>query len=62
MPTNRAAPKVWTLDGEPVDVFDFMEANDLSSTEVRDILTMYRGDRMTFGGGAAERFTLERAE
>jgi len=57
---NRAAPKVYELDGVPVDVFSFMEVNDLSSTEVRAILEMYVGDVAAFGGGAAATFDLER--
>jgi hypothetical protein len=57
---NRAAPKAHELDGVPVDVFEFMHANDLSSTEVRAILELGSGDVYEWGGGAAARFRLER--
>ena len=57
---NRAAPKRYELDGEPIDVFDFMQANDLCTNEVRAVLELGAGEVYQWGGGAAPRFTLER--
>ena len=60
----------YTLDGEPVDIYEFLDANRTAldpdtGTESDDVLeTLYAplqpGESVTFGGGAAAAFVLAR--
>lgn len=59
-PTWKPAPKVFTLDGEPLDLADFVVVNDLEPEQVNAIGAMEPGDEMTFGGGAGALFVLRR--
>jgi hypothetical protein len=52
----------FTLDGEPTDIQDFMEANDFDEggREEAEILAMKVGEELTYGGGAAPVRVLRR--
>jgi hypothetical protein len=58
--------RAYLLNGEPVDVDDFVRANSdpdapgLSPDQVQEIRHMAPGDRLLLGGGAGETFTLTR--
>lgn len=55
--------RTFTLDGEPVDVFAFLDANppeDNPEVRIVDILTLDVGDEIRYGGGAAPSVTLRR--
>ncbi len=56
---RKRSPK-FTLDGEPLDLADFIEVNELESEQVAALLNLQPGETMNFGGGAAASFVLRR--
>lgn len=52
----------YTLDGEPVDVDDFLYVNGYGIKDADHIAAMNIGDEVTYGGGAAATFVLRRVK
>jgi|GEM_PF-4562236 len=52
----------YLLNGEPVNIAEFLHANDEDFTrdDVRAILALKPGSKLSFGGGAATLFVVER--
>jgi hypothetical protein len=51
----------YTLDGDPVDIDDFIEANpDLDDEDVEEIQALEVGEVFTGGGGAWATYVIER--
>ena len=59
--TLHFAGKAFDLDGEPTDIFDFVEVNRLEIEEVERISVLDPGASITYGGGAAATSVLTRA-
>ncbi len=59
-PALRAEVGAYTLDGEPVDLARFIAENGLSEFQVHRIAHLSVGESITYGGGAAAEFTLQR--
>lgn len=57
--TRTPEPR-FTLDGEAVEIADFLVANDFDAYEVREIECLAVGAEIFYGGGAAQMFTLKR--
>ena len=55
------AAKAFDLDGEPTNIFDFVEANRFELDEVERIAELDPGASITYGGGATATFVLTRA-
>lgn len=53
-------PKRWTLDGEPIDLGEFLRDNAETFTvrEAERIAAMQPGEQMEVGGGAGASFML----
>lgn len=56
----------YTLDGEPIDLGEFVKANTSKGVSppenLEDVLDMQTGDTVRFGGGAAASFALKRVK
>lgn len=52
--------RTFTLDDEPVDIFEFLGANPIEEVRVVDILGLEVGGEIRYGGGAAAEAVLRR--
>lgn len=50
----------FSLDGEPINLGEFLCDNDLEEEQVAAIANLQPGESMNFGGGAAATFVLRR--
>ena len=58
--TLHARGHTYTMDGEPVDIIDLGECNDLDPETLDEIDGMGIGDSVDLGGGAGAEFLLVR--
>lgn len=55
--------KKFTLDGEAVDIVDFLVNNEhLGEKEIQQIVDLKVGDELLLGGGAWAEFRMRRVE
>jgi uncharacterized protein (UPF0335 family) len=52
--------KRFTLDGETIDIVEFIADNGFDRKEIRKIAKLKVGDELLYGGGAAAEFILKR--
>ena len=63
---NTSTVPSYTLDGEPVDIEEFISDNTaedvagITELEVASIRALQPGEQIIFGGGAAAEFVLRR--
>jgi hypothetical protein len=53
--SERMIPQgaAYTLDGEPVDIDEFIEMNGFAMPDIEQIAALPVGDEIVYGGGAA---------
>lgn len=56
--------KKWTLNGEPIEIHEFLIENQESLTkeDLGRISSLPKGNSITFGGGASPEQTLKRVK
>jgi len=52
--------KRFTLDGDTVEIVEFISVNDLTKKEIREIAKLRVGGEIVYGGGAGAEFVLRR--
>lgn len=52
----------YELDGEPIDLDEFISVNEFDDAEIADLYAMEVGDEAVFGGGAMPITTLRRVD
>jgi len=57
---NPLAPTRYELDGEAVNLDEFIAVNEFDDAEISDIYMLAAGDEYRFGGGAMPITTLKR--
>jgi hypothetical protein len=52
--------RAFTLDGEAVDVLEFIEVNHFGIGDIEEIHSLAVGEKLVYGGGAWAEFVLRR--
>ena len=52
----------FTLDGEPVEIMDFCDANGFTGSAMEQVRSLATGEEIRYGGGAGAEFILRRVE